>query len=315
LLIFPGWLVGACSGLGLGVAFIVAFQLPIPSALAFLTTLFGLPFASISAVAVVLLIVLFYIIGYVIATLSIASCLPGCTLPMRAGVCPPTRNSVMLPACRGESFARAFMIAMTAGLNAILLTVIPVLGMILGAWAFVIISLALIPRVAIGQRYQAILGWSAWFFPMSWFATIVGAPLFVINFPFALAAGGIRAFRVDQRVGAIESSGGLVGNPALNGGFVGGFSLGNFNFLTSPRLQGSFTAQTLSAHESGHTLNTAAFGGVMLWINAVDENIPPFAKYNLAYGELTTESHAQGMAPSPARITFFVNLWGTHSGG
>jgi hypothetical protein len=285
LLIFPGWLVGACSGLVLGVA-------------------------SMPAVALVVLIVLFYILGYVIATISIAQCLPECSPPLIAGLCPVSRNSVMLPACRGESFARAFMIGMTAALNAVMLAIIPVFGIVLAAGAFSIFSLAVFPPVARDRRYQALLGWSAWLFPMSWFATIVGALLFVINFPFAVAAGGIRALRVDYRVGAIESSGGLVGIPALNGGFVGGFSLGNFNFLTSPRLQGSFTAQTLSAHESGHTLNTAAFGGVMLWINAVDENIPPFAKYNLAYGELTTESHAQAMPAPPARITFFVSLWG-----
>ena len=202
------------------------------------------------------------------------------------------------------------MIAMTAGLNAIMLASIPMAGLVLAAWALVINSLAVIPPFALNRVYQALLGWSSWLFPMSWFATPVGALLFIINLPFALAAGGIRAIRVNYRVGAIESSGGLVGIPALNGGFVGGFSLGNFNFLTSRLLQGSFTAQTLSAHESGHTLNTAAFGGVMLWINAVDENIPPFAKYNLAYGELTTESHAQRMPAPPARVTFFVSLWG-----
>ena len=265
---------------------------------------------DIPALVVGLLIVLLYIIGYVIATISIASCLPTFKAPLRAGLCPVSRSSVMLPACRGESFARAFMIGMTAALNAVVLMNVPVAGGVLAVWAFVVNSLAVVPRVALDRRYQRCLGWSAWLFPMSWVATFVGALLFLINFPFALAAGGWGAFRVDATTGALESAGGLVGIRALNGGFTGGFSLGNFNFLTSRRLQGSFTAQTLSAHECGHTLNTAAFGGVMLWINAVDENVPPFAKYNLAYGELTTESHPQGMPGTPARITFFVNLWG-----
>jgi hypothetical protein len=309
-LILLGWLVGASSGVLLGIAFVVAFMLPIPSTPMFLTTLFGLPFASIPAVIVVLLIVLLYLLGYVIATLSIASALPAITAPLKASVRPPGPTSVMLPPRAGELFARSLMIGGTAALNAVMLTIMPVLGVVLALWAFVIISLALIRNIALNRFYQAFLGWSAWVFPMSYFATVVGWLLFMINAPFALAAGGIGAFRVDYRTGAVESAGGLVGIPALNGGFVGGFSLGNFNFLTSPLLQGSFSAQTLSAHESGHTLNTAAFGGVMLWINAVDENVPPFAKHNLAYGELTTESHAQAMAAPPTRVSFFVNLWG-----
>jgi hypothetical protein len=280
-----GWLAGASSGLFVGIV-------------------------SIPAVFMVLLIVLFYLLGYVLATISIAPALPRITPPLRASVLPSGPTSVMLPPRAGESFARAFMIGMTAALNGVMLLVIPVLGGFLAPWGFVIISLAVIRKIAVNPWYQGCLGWSAWVFPMSYFATAVGWLLFIINAPFALATGGTRAFRVDYRTGAVESSGGLVGIPALNGGFTGGFSLGNFNFLTSPLLQGSFTAQTLSAHESGHTLNTAAFGGVMLWINAVDENVPPFTKRNLAYGELTTESHAQAMAAPPARITFFVGLWG-----
>jgi hypothetical protein len=310
VIIFLGWLIGVSVGVGLGIAFIVAFMLPMPSALMFLTTLLGIPFASIPAVAVVLLIVLFYLIAYAIATISVAPLLPPFTPPLAAGVFPPGPAAVMLPASPGESFARAFMIGMTAGLNTIMLALFPVFGGVLAPWAFLIISLAIIPPVALNLVYQGFLGWSAWLFPMSYFATIVGWLLFVINAPFAFAAGGIGAFRIDFTTGVIETAGGVVGLPALNGGFGGGFSLGNFTFLTSPLLQGSFTLQTTSAHECGHTLNTAAFGGVMLWINAVDQNVPPFAKRNLAYGELTTESHAQAMPAPPTRVRFFVNLWG-----
>jgi hypothetical protein len=53
-------------------------------------------------------------------------------------------------------------------------------------------------------------------------------------------------------------------------------------------------------------------GGIVLWINAVDENLPPFRKLNMAYGELTAESHAQGLPVDPleARTDFFVGIWG-----
>src|SRR5688500_19572029 len=94
-------------------------MLPIPSALPFPTTLFGISFASIPALAVVLLIVAFYLIGYIMATMSIARCLPACTPPLKTAIRPTGPTSVMLPAIPGESFARAFMIGITAGLNAI----------------------------------------------------------------------------------------------------------------------------------------------------------------------------------------------------
>jgi len=73
---------------------------------------------------------------------------------------------------------------------------------------------------------------------------------------------------------------------------------------------GGFLVSGTSSHEVGHTLNASAFGGVVLWINAIDENIPPFRKLNLAYGELTAEGHAQNMpTPPPLRPAFFVSLW------
>ena len=74
-------------------------------------------------------------------------------------------------------------------------------------------------------------------------------------------------------------------------------------------MQGGFRAPSVSSHETGHTLNTAAFGGVVLWINAVDENVPPFRRMNLAYGELGAESHTMVM-PGVPRNEFFVDIWG-----
>ena len=71
----------------------------------------------------------------------------------------------------------------------------------------------------------------------------------------------------------------------------------------------AFTSPSISSHETGHTLNTAALGGVVLWINALDENVPPRRRLNLAYGELTAESHTMGL-PGAQRPEFFVRLWG-----
>jgi len=127
---------------------------------------------------------------------------------------------------------------------------------------------------------------------------------------------GIGAFRIDFRTGVIETTGGIQaivanafgypGAPALNGAF----SLGNFNFvvpatagpLTGLASQSAFTGPTISAHEIGHTLNTSAMGGIVLWINAVDENLPPFNNGALAYGELLAESHSARPGRTAVRI-------------
>jgi hypothetical protein len=92
-------------------------------------------------------------------------------------------------------------------------------------------------------------------------------------------------------------------------GFRGGFNLGNFTFLSpTPErglaIQSPFDAPGLSAHETGHTLTMAALGGLFHWINAVDENVPPFARKRAAYGELIAESHLP--RPHPIR---HVRVW------
>lgn len=303
-MIFLGWLLGVVVGLATGIALITALGLPIPGALAFLTTVFGFPPIPL-AVAIVLL-VLIYVLAYVIATTSVRPSLPAFTPPLATPIVPTGGAPVALPALPGELFARGLMIGTTAALNAVGLILFPALGGMLALWAFLVVSLAAIPPVALSLIYQGFLGWSAWLFPVSYVATAVGLLLFLINALFAFAGGGIAAFRIDFTTGVIETAGGLTGIT----GFAGGFSLGNFTFLTALASQSPFMAPGLSSHETGHSLNTAAFGGVMLWINAVDQNIPPFRKLTMAYGELTAESHAQAMPPPPTRVRFFVNLWG-----
>jgi hypothetical protein len=85
------------------------------------------------------------------------------------------------------------------------------------------------------------------------------------------------------------------GAPIRITGFPGAFNLGNFTFIiTGPPAGFPFgpppPGGSLSSHETGHTLNVAAFGGLTTWVNALDEN-PPGARGPLAYGELTAESH------------------------
>ena len=102
---------------------------------------------------------------------------------------------------------------------------------------------------------------------------------------------------MDFTTGVIETRGGL-------NGFAGGFTLGNFTFIGSAVpaalfTPGRFTAASISSHETGHTLNTAATGGIVLWINAIDQSVFP-RRRNFAYGEMIAEGHSRGLPGIPA---------------
>jgi len=304
-----GWVIGVATGLALGMAILVSFAISLPALLlSLISALPTLPF-TIPPLVAILVLIAFYILAYAIATLSLRPALPAFTPPLAAAIATPAGVSVRVGAVAGELFARGLLIGATAILNAMGAILLPgPVGPLLSVWCFTVISLAIIPPVAINPFYHGFLGWSAWLFPVSWVATGVGLLLFIVNFPFAFAAAGITAFRIDFSTGVIESNGGITAGPA---GFSGGFSLGNFNFVTAGLPQDNFLLRNLSSHETGHSLNTASMGGIVLWINAIDENIAPFRKLNMAYGELTAESHAQGLPPDVVpRVDFFVGSWG-----
>ena len=302
--LFLGWLVGVVIGGVVAASIIAAVALSIPPGVS--------PAAAVIAwIVAIFLLLLVYLVGYAIASFSVAGsgALPMVTFPLTAQVPTPGGVPVALPAIPGEFFGRGFMIGLTAALNAAALSLIPVVGPFLATWAFTVVSLAAIIFVARNRVFQGFLGWTAWLLPMSYFATAAGLVLFIVNAPFAFAVGGTGAFALDFTTGVIETAGGAVVGVT---GFAGGFSLGNFTFITPAAIAGgtvpaSFLSSSVSSHETGHSLNTAAMGGIVLWINAIDENIFP-STMNLAYGELTAESHSQVMPP-PLRADFFVRLW------
>ncbi|KRE52938.1 hypothetical protein ASG92_25040 [Arthrobacter sp. Soil736] len=228
-------------------------------------------------------VALFTVFAYVLATIGL--------LPVIAST-PISAAPTPLPVSPLEETMRGFMIGLTAGLNFGIWALLPfglpiaiVLGLVCFAAVFTLISRNLF--------YQGILGWLSWLMPMSYFVTPLGILFFLINLPFALGAFGFAALRFDARTSTIETTGGLSGIT----GFRGGFNLGNFTFLaTAPgvvpaTVQTAFGAPGLSAHETGHTLTIAAFGGLYHWTGAVDENVPPFRRLVLAYSELVPESH------------------------
>jgi hypothetical protein len=247
-------------------------------------------------IAVVLSIGIFYVFAYIVAALGI---LPGlATVP---AVAPPTPFA--LPPSGLEMLGRGFLIGLTSALNFGLWASVPH-GIVLGV-ALAVISLSLLaPAASRSLAVQAILGWSSWLRPMSWFATAFGLLLFVVNLPFALAMFGPAALRFDRFTSTIETTGGAVIGVTR---FPGGFNLGNFTFipLGPPRRSGGFFGPggAIASHETGHTLGVAAFGGLYTWINAVDENVPPLRRNSFALAELTAESHfpriGRGFGPGP----------------
>lgn len=210
----------------------------------------------------------------------------------------------LLPANPLEGFMRGLIIGLTAALNLGIWALLGVgsLGLIVGLLCF----LAVLGSISINVAYQAALGWASWLMPMSLPATALGAFLFIVNLLFSPLGFPITSLRLDVLTGTIETRGGIViaVGMGLAPAAFSGFNLGNFAFLSVPPTPFAGPGG-ISAHETGHTLNVAAFGNVFHWINAVDENVPPFAKGSRAYGELAAESHF----PSAPSIRPFIRLW------
>lgn len=284
--LFIGGIIGLVLGLLLYLTTAIILGVGVPGFL--ISILFGLlPFLTSFTpgawiVITVFTVVIVNIFSYVIATIALIT--PTATTPSGA-----------LPVSPAEEFMRGLIIGLTAGLNfGIWALIVPLIGFFIGLYVGLLCFLAVITLFSRNLVYQGFLGWSSWLMPMSYLVTPLGILLFVINLPFAITAFGPGAVRLDHLTGTIETTGGLVGITGIRGG---GFNLGNFTFL-SPALgvplsgiQTPFGGPGLSAHETGHTLTVAAFGGVFGWINAIDENVPPFKRSNLAYGELVPESH------------------------
>jgi hypothetical protein len=291
-MIFLGGLIGL--GIGVGLSLVIAAVLGVTVTgilgslaatsdplLALLASLLALSAGSLIIVSLFTFFMV-YFIAYVIATLSL---LP---LIAAAPMTPPPLAPLPLPPSPVELVMRGLMIGVTAGSNFGIWSLIPIPGPFIGLYVGILGFLTVFPPISRNGIHQGFLGWSSWLMPMSYLATAVGFVLFVINLPFAVAAFGLGAVRPDFLTGTIETTGGAVIGVT---GFSGGFNLGNFTFITpGPPAGLAFGAPSLSAHETGHTLNVAAFSAAFHWINAIDEN-PPITRRTLAYGELTAESH------------------------
>jgi len=196
----------------------------------------------------------------------------------------------VLPISPLEQFMRGLLIGIASVLNFgiwAITTRHSLLGLTIGIVLLITGFLAVFVVFSRSPLYQGILGWSSWLRPLSWLMTVPGFLLFLINLPAAIATAGLLgAVRFDGTTSTIESAYALTPLPPS----VGGFDLGNFTFVLAGS-RGRFTSPSVSTHETGHTLTVAAFGGIFGWINAIDENVPPFRRMTRAYGEMIPESH------------------------
>jgi hypothetical protein len=208
--------------------------------------------------------------------------------------------SVLTGAALGEFFSRGAIIGASSGANFVILSAIPFLAPFAGI-IFVITLLALIPAIAGNRFYESLLGLLGWILPLNYLMLPLGLLAFLVTAPFAMASAAPGAgVRFDILTWTIEVSGGAALGLLS---FSGGVNIGNFTFITRPFLATTFVTG-LSAHETGHTLNGAAFGGFFYWIGAIDENVPPLGRGTAAYSELLADSHFGGATGGP-----FIPMW------
>jgi RHS repeat-associated protein len=233
----------------------------------------GLSFWSVVG-AIVGVIAAIAIVAAVVATGGLAGIVLG--IVMAVGI--TAVSYVVADATQGTGFGefmRGFMIGMNAGLNAAIATVIfgPGIGLTLGVINF----LAAFDTIANNSIYQGILGWSSWLMPMSWLATGIGLINFLITLP---SLAGNASVSIDWGTGTIVMSGGWT----VPSGVLG-YDMGNFAFIPAGGVE--------TPHETGHTLNNAAFGSIFHFIGAIDENVLRTSADSInAYSEKLAESHA-----------------------
>ena len=222
-------------------------------------------------------------------------------------------NVFAFPRFANMQFAFGFFLGAAIATNFViwfLITSIPLVQ--------VLALMALLPIFVISSTIsqsrvmQVLVGWTTWIMPLSWIVSGLGLLVAVYGIVTGISSHGRDIIRVDPTSGTLEIQFDFPINPQARG-----FSLGLFTFLNSghaiPTSPEGFLTRSVSAHESGHTLNTGAFGGVFLLVGALDENVlrsGDAAKLSLA--ELYAESRAPGtrrVADLPDKLNAYVPLW------
>lgn len=276
----------------------------------------ALPVGGINILIATLINIVLVLIAYIMV--SVAT-LPAATGATGAITAPPPLDLL-------ELFARGAMIGTNACFSLVVLPIgvpwlwalvnfSPAMGVALAlatagplamtAVAVCLINLgALIPALCANRVFAAFLGWSAWIAPGAWAANFVGLLFLMISIFAAVFFGVPLRLGFEWWTGSVIVHGGPlhVATPPT------AYDLGNILFIdpriarTTPILTtrgtppvtviSGWTADGLTFHETGHTLNVAAFGSWFHYIGAIHELIPPPAGAGLAaYSELLPEGH------------------------
>jgi hypothetical protein len=254
---------------------------------------------------VVGVVVAIAIVVAVVATGGVAGVLLGIGLALAAslavtGVSYLIASNVDPNSAFGQ-FMRGFMIGFNAGMNGTLATVLfgPWIGIGLGVINF----LATFDGIAHNSVYQGILGWSSWAMPMSWAATALGLVFYAFNLVMAGVTGNqwkaakIDKLAIDWKTGSIVMVGGLIRTQTA-------FNLGNFVFINKAWTDNPASSgyDAVLNHETGHTLNNAAFGLGFSVGDFIGETVTGGGASD--YGEQMAESHTN----RPGRPT--IPMWG-----
>jgi hypothetical protein len=237
-----------------------------------------------------------------------------------------------------ENTFRASMVSISATINVYILYLwmLPLLGIMPATNAviiFLVLMLIALPFLfcfgvfARMPFLQIFNGWISYLYPMTWANTILGALAWLLNeivavlFPSAANTIVFRDF--DSKTGSFVIVGGFVVNPWG----MDAHTLGHFIFIASqnarfgPQVDATglpVPTRTLSYlvyHESGHTLNSAAFGYTFTAIGGIDQSMTPGipatggASGYTSYAELLAESHARKRPSVPDG--FWLPYYGT----
>ncbi|MGR9117178.1 MAG: hypothetical protein ACU85E_15575 [Gammaproteobacteria bacterium] len=191
-----------------------------------------------------------------------------------------------------SEFMRGMMIGINAVINGIVLfylfdqTGSPGFAIGLAPGLSIINFLAVVRWVSQSEVYQGVIGWANWFMPMSWPIVLLGLLFLIFSLLLAAATGfqveflKLQGIKIDWPTGTIFIKGGLVSN--LNA-WDTAFNMGNFAFVDMN------SSGWHIQHESGHTLNLAAFGFIFHLIGTFDELV---LRQGNAYSERLADSNS-----------------------
>ena len=196
-----------------------------------------------------------------------------------------------------EPIIRAIVRGLLVGLNAVAngwlsyviygalfnTTVGLIAALALGLLTFV----AALSPISKSAVYQGFLAWLSWFMPAAWGVIGLGLVLMILNVIGAVISlfgsdfFALKGARFDAKTGTLFVKGGFVSNLNFRGT---AFNMGHMAFVSKD------SSDYHLDHESGHTLNLAAFGTLFHFIGAIDENL--IGKGAAAFAERLADSNA-----------------------